>query len=150
AETRDRVIRRRAMLPRRALRVATAVPTLFALAVLSTAVARAEVANRIVATIDGDPITAYQLRKYAKEHGGEHAPEAQVLEALVTEKLLEKESAAQGIAAKDDEIDRYIAQIEERNGMDEAHFRQALTSQGLTLEAYRARVKAEIEKAQLV
>ena len=138
------------MLPRRAARVATAVPTLLALAALSTAVARAEVANRIVATIDGEPITAYQLRKYAKEHGGEHTPEAQVLDALVTEKLLEKEVTAQGIAARDEEIDRYIAQIQERNGMDQARFTQALAGQGLTPESYRARVKAEIEKAQLV
>lgn len=144
------MIGRRAMLPRRAARVATAVPTLLALAALSTAVARAEVANRIVATVDGEPITAHQLRKYAKERRGENVPEAQVLEALITEKLLEKEVTAQGIAAKDDEIDRYIQQIQERNGMDQAHFAQALAGQGLTLELYRARVKAEIEKAQLV
>ena len=34
--------------------------------------------------------------------------------------------------------------------MDEEHFNQALAAQGLTIEVYRARVKAEIEKAQLV
>ncbi len=138
------------MLPRRAGRVATAVPTVLALVALCAPVARAEIANRIVATIDGDPITAWELRKYVKEHNGEGTPQDKALEALITEKLLDKEVTAQGIAAKDDEIDRYIAQIRERNGMDEARFTQALKSQGLTPEAYRVKVKAEIEKAQLV
>ena len=145
------MIRRRAMLSRRAARVATVLPALLALVALTPALAPAEVANRIVATIDGEPITAYQLRRYAKEHGGgDDAADERVLDALITEKLLEKEVAAQGIAARNEEIDRYIGQIRERNGMDAMRFERALAGQGLTPEAYRAKVKAEIERAQLV
>ncbi len=120
------------------------------LAVVLAAAARAEIANRIVATIDGEPVTAHEVRKYSAEHGGSSTPEAQVLEALITDKLLEKEIKVQGINAHDDEIDRYVEEIRARNGMDPERFEKALASQGMTLEKYRAKVKTEIEKAQLV
>ena len=120
------------------------------LAVAFAAAARAEIANRIIATVDGDPITAYELQRYARDRNAEQQPERTVLQALITDKLLEKEIKANGIAARDEEIDRYIREIRERNNMDEAAFARALTAQGLTPEQYRARVKAEIERAQLV
>ena len=120
------------------------------LATVLGAAARAEIANRIVATIDGEPITAHEVRLYGTEHGVGSAPDAQVLEALITDRLLEKEIKAQGISARDDEIDRYVEEIRARNGMDAERFQKALAAQGMTLEKYRAKVKAEIEKAQLV
>jgi len=137
------MIRRRAM-PRGVRVAALVVPALLAGA------ARAEIANRIVATIDGEAITAHEVRRYAKERNAESTPAARVLEALITDKLLEKEIKVLGITARDDEIDRYIEEIEQRNGMDRERFKAALEAQGLTLEAYRARVKSELEKAALV
>ncbi len=138
------------MPPRSASGVAVVLlPALLAVAAATT-VARAEIANRIVATVDGEPITAHELRRYGKEHGSESTPESRMLDALITDKLLEKEITAQGISARDDEIERYIGEIRTRNGMDDDHFHRALANQGLTWEAYRAKVKAEIERAQLV
>jgi len=78
------------------------------------------------------------------------APDARVLDALITDRLLEKEIKAQGITARDDEIDRYIKEIQSRNNIDDERFAKALGEQGMTLATYRTRVKAEIEKAQLV
>lgn len=144
------MIRGPAMPPRRVARVAAVlVPVLLSVAPFA-AVGHAEIANRIVATIDGNPVTAHELRRYAKEHGAEGASEARVLESLITDKLLQMECAAQGIAARDEEIDRYIGEIQSRNGMDRERFQRELAGQGLTLEAYRGKVKSEIEKAQLV
>src|SRR3989454_1159810 len=137
------MIRRRAM--PRGVRVAALV-----LPVLLAGAARAEITSRIVATIDGEPVTAHELRRYAKEHAAPGTPDAQVLEALITDKLLEKEIKAQGITAREDEIDRYIEEIRQRNGMDRERFQAALVAQGLSLETYRARVKSELEKAALV
>jgi len=111
----------------------------------------AEIANRIVATIDGEPVTAHEVRRYAKDHNASpEVPESQVLQALITDKLLEKEIKALGINARDEDIDRYIGEVRSRSGLDEEGFKQALSAQGMTWEAYRAKVKAEIEKAQLV
>jgi peptidyl-prolyl cis-trans isomerase SurA len=113
-------------------------------------VARAEIADRIVATIDGEPITAHEVRQWSKERGLQESPETRVLDMLITEKLLQTEIKSQGISAKDDEIDRYIEEIQTRNGVDKEHFEKLLAEQGMTKEAYRAKVKNEIEKAQLV
>jgi peptidyl-prolyl cis-trans isomerase SurA len=113
-------------------------------------VGRAEIVNRIVATVDGEPITAHEVKRYADERGAENAPESQVLDALITDKLLEKEADAQGIAAKDDEVNGYVEQVKARGHLDDEQFKQALTNQGLTVEKYRAQVKKEIEKTSLV
>ena len=86
------MIRGRAM-PRAACATAVLLPALLVSAV------RAEVANRIVATIDGEPVTAHELRRYAKDHGIGGEPEARVLDALITDRLLEKEIKTQGITA---------------------------------------------------
>jgi peptidyl-prolyl cis-trans isomerase SurA len=137
------MIRRRAM-PRGLGVAAVLLPALLAVG------ARAEIANRIVATIDGEPITAHELRRYARERGAGTGDEPQMLDALITDKLLEIEIKAQGISARDDEIDRYIEEIQQRNGLDKDGFARALSAQGMTLETYRGRVKNEIEKAQLV
>lgn len=110
----------------------------------------AEIANRIVATVDGEPVTAHQLRRYAQEHANTNPGDPQLLDALITDKLLEKEVKALGINARDEEIDKYVAEVRTRSGLDEDRFKQVLLGQGLTWEAYRAKVKAEIEKAQLV
>jgi peptidyl-prolyl cis-trans isomerase SurA len=120
------------------------------LAAVVAAAAHGEITDRIVATIDGEPVTTHELRQYARDHGLGDAPDARALDLLVTDRLLEKEIKSQGIEAHDDEIDRYVHEIQSRNGLDDAHFEQALARQGMTLATYRARVKNEIEKAQLV
>src|SRR5205809_705349 len=137
------MIRRRAM--PRGVRVAALV-----LPVLLAGAAHGESTKRTVANIDGEPVTAHGLRQYAKEHAAPGTPDARVLEALITDKLLEKEIKAQGITAREDEIDRYIEEIRQRNGMDRGRFQAALAAQGMSFAAYRARVKSELEKAALV
>jgi len=128
-----------------ALRVAAVI------AVLLAGPARAEVANRIVATIDGEPITAHELREWVKERGeGEDMTPDQALEALITQKLLEKEIKAQGISARDEDVERYMQEVQGRSGLDEAAFQAALKQRGMTVESYKIKVKEEIERAQLV
>ena len=119
------------------------------IAVLLAGPARAEVANRIVATIDGEPITAHELREWVKERGEDIAPD-EALEALITQKLLEKEIKAQGISARDEDVDRYMDEVRSRSGLNEAAFNAALKERGMSVEAYKTKVRAEIERAQLV
>ena len=139
------MIRGAAMRARCGLGVAVGLATM-----LGVVAARAEVANRIVATVDGEPITAHELKQYAKDRDTGGAEGRQILDALITDKLLEQEIKALGILARDDEIDRYIHEVQARTGMDDARFKQAIAGQGMTWEQYRSKVKMEIEKAQLV
>ncbi len=120
------------------------------LVVVSATVASAEVVNRIVATVDGDPITAHEVRRYAEERHARNVSDADLLEAVITDKILEKEIAARKISAKKEDIDRYVAEIMSRNNLDEEKFKAALKEQGMTLEQYRTRIKGELERTQLV
>lgn len=123
-----------------------------ALAVASVvASARAEVVDRIVATVDGDPITTRELTQFRSERNADPGlSDRAVLDALITEKCLQREANALGITATDADIDNYIKEVKQKNHMDDDGFRQALAREGLTLEQYKERVKGELERNQLV
>ena len=116
---------------------------------------RADVVNRIVASVDGEPITLYELDEYAvKQH--KLLPNVQVpsqndlLQALITEKLLKREIQTRGIRVRDPDIDRYIDHIKEQNKVDDAQLKQALAQQGIDYAKYRDQIRGEIEKVQLM
>lgn len=109
--------------------------------------------NRIVALVDGDPITAYEVRRFAQEDpriAQSGASPGDVLEIVITKKVLEKEIEAQGIRVTDVEIDRYVANVRQRNNISEEQLEAALAQQGLTRARYRAQIKEELERAQLI
>ncbi|MGH7964591.1 MAG: peptidylprolyl isomerase [Candidatus Binatia bacterium] len=122
---------------------------------------RAEVVNRIVATVDGEPITLHELETFQKQAGqqGLFAPqelasgvvsEKDLLEGLIMNKLVDKEVETQGLKSKDADIDSYIERIKTQNNLNDEQFRAALAAQGMTLESYRKKVGQEIERAILI
>ena len=118
-------------------------------------VAGAEVLNRIVASIDGEPITLYELDQYVAKQKSNLATLAaptqkEALQALITEKLVAKEITAQNIHVRDEDIDRYIERVRAQNRMSDDQFKTALQQQGMTFDQYRNQVKGEIEKIQLL
>ena len=121
-----------------------------ALVVVGVVAARAEVVNRIVATIDGEPITAFEVAGYRAQLGDRPATDEQILDAIITERLLEKEAEARGIKASSEDVDAYVKEIKERGHLDDAAFAAALARQGLTPEQYRERVEKELVKTQLI
>ena len=116
--------------------------------------APALVVNKIIATVDGDPVTMYEVHRFGQTNlqGRQLAaanPSA-LLDAVITEKLIAREVSDKGIVVRDEEVTRYVEQIKERNKLDDAGLQQALAAQGLTMEAYRAQLRGEIQKAQLI
>ena len=122
---------------------------------LVAAPARAELVNKILATVDGEPITVYQVKRFAatnlrvRQLGGS-LDQAALLDAVISEKLLEKEVSDKGIVVRDEDVDRYLEALKERNQLDDQRFQEALERQGLTLEIYRRQLREEIQKAQLM
>ena len=110
--------------------------------VLSVTTGRAEVVDRIVATIDGEPITAHEVKRYGEEHGNPAVSDAQLLDALITERLLEQEVKQQGIVVRKEDIEAYVQAVKQRNHLDDDTFERALAAQGMTLEGYRTRIKS--------
>src|SRR5512135_1524135 len=78
-----------------------------------------ETVNRIVATIDGEPITAFALQQFSDRvvrlRQMPESDPAVMLDALITEKLIQKEVSSQGIVIQQEDITRYIDNIKQRN-----------------------------------
>ncbi len=110
----------------------------------------AEIVDRVVAAIDGDPVTLYDLEVWARQRGPAEELSAQVLEAYVTERLLTKEAEAQGVEVREQDVDRYIADVRRAQGLDDTGFAGALREQGMTVEGYREAVRGEILKSELI
>lgn len=128
--------------------------------VMTWSYARAEVLNRIVATVDDEPITLHEVRAFGKapgqralfmpQEGAGGMSDRDILEVLIMNKLVGKEVETQGIKAKDDDIDSYIERIKTQSNLTDEQFQTALAQQGMTLEGYRKQVSDEIERALLV
>ena len=112
--------------------------------------ATAEVVNKIVALVDGDPITAHEVRRYGEERRAANAPYDELLDAVITEKLIEKEIASRKIVAKKEDVDKYIQEVMIKNKLTEDQFQKALKQQGTSLDDYRKRIKGEMERSALV
>lgn len=70
----------------------------------------------------------------------------QVLDWMIDQVLIEQAATRQGIAIPYDQVE---AEIEEMRGEDEARFNQWLGANGLTLEEFRRRLRAEMMGAAL-
>jgi len=123
---------------------------------------RAEVINRIIATIDDEPITLHEVATFrqggSNQQGMMMPPQGDlsnltdkdVLEVLIMNKLIGKEVEAQGLKAKDSDIDSYIERIKNQGNLSDEALKEALAKQGLTEEEYRKQISNEIERAMLV
>src|SRR5713101_8352982 len=69
---------------------------------------------------------------------------------LIMNKLVDKEVEAQGLKAKESDIDSYIERIKAQGKMDDEQFKDALAKQGMLMENYRKQVSKDIERALLV
>lgn len=127
-----------------------------ALLALSTS-ADADTVNKILATVDGDPVTTVEVQKFMTTRArGQQIPadirpdSPQVLDAYITEKLIQKEISDQGIVVTDADIDRYIEGIRNQNKLSLERLKEAVEMQGMSWDTYRASVREEMLKAQLI
>lgn len=136
--------------------VSAASAALVALALTVVPFAHGETLDRIVATIDGEPITLIELERFTetakKRPGGEQASVDQraMLDELVLDKIIGKQVEVLGLKASDAQIDAYIESIRQRNNLSEEQLREVLQQQGMTWDQYRVQVRADIERANLI
>jgi peptidyl-prolyl cis-trans isomerase SurA len=118
--------------------------------------ARAATVNRIIATVDGQPITAHQLDTFIKSNGGTDSAglsdtdRKRALDLLINDMVVQMESQDAGVTPTNDEVNAYIDQIKKRNNLSDERLAQALEAQGLTMEAYREQVRKELQRSALV
>lgn len=118
------------------------------------------VVEQIVTVIDGEPYTLTNIATYAKSKMAREFPvgslekingsDREVLEQFITEKLLDAEIREAGIKVSDQDVEFYIDQIKQKNRLTDADLKAALSREGQTLQGYKASVRAELEKGELI
>jgi len=119
--------------------------------------ATAAIVNRIVATVDGEPITTFQVDSFIRGNvrGADPATVSaedrkKVLDMLINDLIVDLESSKLGVGASNEEVNAYIEQIKKQNSLDDEKLAAALQQQGLTPETYKIQVKKEIQRSQLL
>lgn len=126
-----------------------------ALLLASTAHAEVRPLDRVVAIVDNDVIMQSQLdrrleevRRSLAKRGGELPPSTvlapQVLERLIVEDLQLQIGERSGIRIADEELNRAMASIAQRNQLTLDQFRLALARDGLSFEDAREQVRREM------
>jgi peptidyl-prolyl cis-trans isomerase SurA len=123
----------------------------------------AEVCNRVVAVVNNDVITLYELNNRIKEMTGA-APEElmqkneamyrdaehKILEILIDEKLAQAKIKELRIHVSDKQVDSYLEKLKRDNQWTQEDLVARLKKEGLSYEKYRERLKTEIERGQLI
>jgi len=130
----------------------------FLLLSLAPAAARADqLVDRVVATVDGDPITMQDLKKYAATTGTsmptDDSPESQeiqkkALAEVISQKLVDHEVST--VEVDDDQVDRFIASFEAGNHITDTQLRDQLAQHGISYDAYRKRARQEVQKMTII
>lgn len=123
----------------------------------------AETCNRVVAIVNNQVITLYELNKTIKEMTGYSAEELrvrselqfmdarrQILYRLIDERIAEEKIKELGINVSDRQIDAAIERIKIDNHLTHEDLLARLQADGITYEKYRERIKAQIERATLI
>lgn len=131
---------------------------------LAPFVAKAEIIDRIVARVNDDVVTLYDVRQAAvpyvlqqglnpailEQPGRRATLYKEVLEDLIDRKLLVQEAAKLELSIKDDELDQWLAYTREQQGMTQEQFAAMIAQYGMRTEAYREMVRQNLLKIRMI
>lgn len=96
--------------------------------------------------INNEPITLYEIYKYASKY---KIPKNEAIDVLVREKLENAQIKKLGINADIFELDQYIEKIATQNGMSMYEFLNMLKSKGIDVDEYKKELKQKIKRDKL-
>ncbi len=121
---------------------------LFLLALFSlfsfTAFSKGIVVDKIVATVEGQPITAYELENISGFYNSKSTKE--LVNRVIDDYVVMYYAKKMGIVVTDDDINRYINNMANSNGMSEDAFLQKIKEQGIDLDYYKKGVELSLYK----
>lgn len=122
----------------------------------ASAVVQAHILDRVAASVNDDIITLSELYEFggpfieerAGTEGvaGRKAAEREVLERLIARTLVDQEIDALKLDVTEQELDRTIDDIAQRNGLDRDSLRAELERQGMGWEMYRSQLKGDLRQ----
>jgi len=140
-----------------ALAAAIAIP-------LSPVPAFPRVIDGVVALVNDDPITFSEIREDVAGALGMPVGDADALlreqtdvtavlrwiNGLVEASLVRAELKKKGQSVAEKDVDRVIENLRKANAVDEAQFAEMLAREGLTLPAFRRRVRLQLERGAII
>ncbi len=124
--------------------------------------AMAKTLSKVVAVVNDEIITSFQLEKAVvaaltqKPDQNQLTTEqfdqikGEVLEQMVNNKLRDQRIEELGLKVSEPELNSAIEDVQLKNGLTPETFEQALAAQGLTLSKYREQIKKEILRYKLL
>ena len=113
---------------------------------------------RIVASVDGEPITAHDIEQFTAAVGrpvktdniasNEEAKAA--LKALISQKLLEKEIQQYSSKIEEDQVDKYVDMVQHDKKLTPEQFKAALAQSGMSMDDFRKHAREELEKEMMI
>jgi len=122
----------------------------------------ARLVEQVIVVVDGDPYTLTDLDLYAKIKTGAKLPTHEltkvsqdakslmILEQFITDKLVQAEVKRLGIIVGDEQVDRFVKMIKEKNQLTDAQLTMALNRDGIDMKRYRKSIRTEIERERLI
>jgi peptidyl-prolyl cis-trans isomerase SurA len=111
------------------------------------------VAQQVVALVNGDPITAIDIAQRTKllQVSTHRTPTRQeVLDELIDEKLKLQIAKRYKLEITDSEVDGSFNAVASRAGTTPQNFAQALSGQGVSVDAVKTRIRADLGWSQII
>jgi peptidyl-prolyl cis-trans isomerase SurA len=105
----------------------------------------ARIVDKVIASVEGEPITSYELQNFSKQN---NISRDKVLGILIEKKLIDSEIKKRGINVDDFEIEDELEKVAKQNGMDLFQFKNILMQRG-ELDKVKQQIKQNLLKRKL-
>jgi peptidyl-prolyl cis-trans isomerase SurA len=114
--------------------------------------------DRVVASVDGDPITAHDVQAFSVAMGHPvntddiaNNPDAKLmLKELIAAKLFQNEAQKYSDKIDDAQVDHYADQLRQDRHMTPEQFKAAIAQSGMSMHDFRKHAREELEKAMMI
>lgn len=114
--------------------------------------------DRVVASVDGDPITMREVKDFGAQHGrpidtddfAASDTAKEVTKALIGQKLLEQEVKKYEDKVDEAQVEKYIQELRQDKHMTDAQFRQQLQASGMSYDELRQHARQDLEKMMMI
>jgi peptidyl-prolyl cis-trans isomerase SurA len=122
----------------------------------------AEEIDSVVASVDGDPITSHDLKNpasggpgglgssgFAPSSGPSDDPDV-ALKNAIAQRMLDQEAEKYAAKVDDDEVDRYMQNLEQQNHITDEQLRAQLRGQNMSYDDFRAKIRKQVEAMTMI
>lgn len=109
--------------------------------------AKAVIIEKIVAVVNGKPITLTELQErqlVIKATTGQELPLNEVLKNMIMEEVVMQEAEKLGLVAEDEVVNEYMKNFLKENNISLEEFKKVLKEKGISLEAYKDEIRRRI------